>query len=88
MAARPRALLLDEPFGALDPRARAHAARELAAFPQGAMRADRQSTVDQWSLGFEDAMRAEFRGGAAVVASGEANEGARRFAQGKGRHGT
>src|SRR6266480_6607041 len=32
MAARPRALLLDEPFGALDPRARAHAARELAAF--------------------------------------------------------
>jgi len=63
-------------------------ARELAAFPQGAMRADRQSTVNQWSLGFEDAMRAEFRGGAAVVASGEANEGARRFAQGKGRHGT
>src|SRR5207245_6556089 len=32
-------------------------ARELAAFPQGAMRADRQSTVNQWSLGFEDAMR-------------------------------
>jgi enoyl-CoA hydratase len=63
-------------------------AREIAAFPQGAMRADRQSVLKQWSLDFADAMRAEYRGGAEVIATGEAQEGARRFAEGRGRHGT
>ncbi len=63
-------------------------AREVASFPQGAMRADRVSVLNQWSLNMEDAMRAEYRGGAQVVASGEAHEGAKRFAEGRGRHGT
>ena len=62
-------------------------AREIAAFPLGALRADRSSVFRQWSLSLEDAMRAEFRGGAAVISSGEALEGARRFAGGAGRHG-
>lgn len=63
-------------------------AREIAAFPAGGLRADRQSALAQWSLNLDDAARAEHRGGAAVIASGEAREGARRFAEGSGRHGT
>ena len=63
-------------------------ARRLAEFPQGALRADRRSALDQWSLSFDDAMRAEYRGGVAVIVSGEAREGARRFTEGAGRHGS
>lgn len=63
-------------------------AHRLAGFPQGAMRADRRSVFEQWSLGYEDALRAENRGGAAVIESGESREGARRFAEGHGRHGS
>jgi enoyl-CoA hydratase len=63
-------------------------ARQLAGFPQGALRADRRSAKAQWSLSFEDAMRAEFRGGSEVIASGQAQEGARRFTEGAGRHGS
>jgi enoyl-CoA hydratase len=62
-------------------------ARNLAELPQGAMRADRRSLLKQWSLSVEDAMRAEFRGGIKVVASGESQSGARRFVEGIGRHG-
>jgi enoyl-CoA hydratase len=63
-------------------------ARQLAEFPQGALRADRLSLKGQWSLGIEDAIGAEFRGGIAVITSGEAQAGARRFAEGAGRHGS
>ena len=62
-------------------------ARRLAAFPQGALRADRRSLLGQWSLDFADAMRAEYLGGVEVLDSGEAREGARRFTGGGGRHG-
>jgi len=62
-------------------------ARDIAAFPQRALRGDRQSVIDQWSLSVEEAMRAEHRAGAAVLTSGEAEAGARRFAEGGGRHG-
>ena len=62
-------------------------ARNLAELPQGAMRADRRSLLKQWSLSVDDAMRAEFRGGIKVVASGESQSGARRFVEGIGRHG-
>ncbi len=60
---------------------------ELADFPQGAMRGDRRSVLGQWSLNAEDAMRAEYRHGIEVITSGEAQEGARRFVEGTGRHG-
>jgi enoyl-CoA hydratase len=63
------------------------AAREIAAFPQAALRADRRSALQQWSLSLDEAMRAEHRGGAEVIASGESREGARRFVEGSGRHG-
>lgn len=63
-------------------------ARRVAAFPQGALRADRRSMLEQWSSGLEQALGAEHRRGSAVIASGEAREGARRFVEGSGRHGT
>jgi enoyl-CoA hydratase len=62
-------------------------ARNLAAFPQGALRRDRRSVLDQWSLSIDEAAMAEHRGGFGAIASGEAREGARRFAEGSGRHG-
>lgn len=63
-------------------------ARRLAELPQAALRADRRSALDQWSLGFDDAMKAEYRGGIGLINSGEAQEGARRFTEGAGRHGS
>jgi enoyl-CoA hydratase len=62
-------------------------ARMLAEYPQGALRADRRSLLGQWSLGIDEAMRVEYRGGSEVLASGEARAGARRFSEGAGRHG-
>lgn len=63
-------------------------AREIAEFPQGALRADRRSAYGHWSASTEEAMRAEFQGGIEVIKSGEAQRGARRFAEGAGRHGS
>jgi enoyl-CoA hydratase len=62
-------------------------AQELAAFPQRCLRADRASLLAGWSQPVEEAMRQEFEGGLAVVRSGETAQGARRFADGAGRHG-
>ena len=62
-------------------------AHEIANFPQAALRADRRSVLRQWSLDFDRATRAEFGGGAEVMATGEPTEGATRFAEGRGRHG-
>jgi len=61
-------------------------ARDLAAFPQRCLRADRESVYRQADLTFEDAMRAEFRAGIAVVEA-EGRAGAARFVDGVGRHG-
>ncbi|HZR83608.1 MAG TPA: crotonase/enoyl-CoA hydratase family protein [Candidatus Binatia bacterium] len=62
-------------------------ARQLAAFPQRCLRADRLSSYRQWSLDLDDALRAETRGGLDVIRSGETQAGAARFAAGAGRHG-
>jgi enoyl-CoA hydratase len=63
-------------------------ARRLAEFPQAALRADRRSALNQWSLSFDEAVLAEYRGGTEAIASGEAHAGARRFTKGAGRHGS
>ena len=62
-------------------------AREIAAFPQKCLRADRLSALRQWDLSEEEAIDNEMRGGLAVIASGETLSGAARFASGVGRHG-
>ena len=62
-------------------------AGEIASFPQAALRGDRRSLLRQWSLSLEEAMRAEHEAGMDAIANGEAQAGAKRFAEGGGRHG-
>lgn len=62
-------------------------AEDLARFPQAVMRADRRSAVAQWGLTLEEAMTQEFTWGVEAAATGETETGAKRFAEGKGRHG-
>jgi enoyl-CoA hydratase len=63
-------------------------ANELARFPQLCLRSDRLSSYEQWSLTTEEALRNETRHGLEVIQSGEALTGARRFVEGRGRHGS
>jgi enoyl-CoA hydratase len=76
---------LVESGGALD--AAKQLAQALARFPQVCLRADRQSTYEQWSLDLPAALANETRIGQGVIASGETREGAVRFRDGAGRHG-
>jgi enoyl-CoA hydratase len=62
-------------------------ARELAGLPQAALRNDRLSALEQWGIGFDEAIRNEFRHGMASLSGGHAAQGAERFASGAGRHG-
>ncbi|HBX56666.1 crotonase/enoyl-CoA hydratase family protein [Pseudomonas sp. UBA2684] len=62
-------------------------ARAIAAFPPRCMLADRASTYAQWNLPLTEAIANEFRGGMAVIDSGESQAGAKRFAAGQGRQG-
>lgn len=61
-------------------------AREIAQFPQVCMRGDRMSAYQQFDLSFEDAMANEFRHGLFALKE-ETSAGAKRFAEGAGRHG-
>jgi enoyl-CoA hydratase len=62
-------------------------ARQIAAFPQQCMLADRRSAYEQWDMPLAGALRREGAQGVPIVfAEGEA--GAARFAGGAGRHGT
>jgi enoyl-CoA hydratase len=60
-------------------------ARELAALPQAAMRADRMSAYTQFDLDFKDALVNELEHGRHALVEGL--EGAQRFSAGAGRHG-
>jgi enoyl-CoA hydratase len=75
----------------LVPRGQARAAAEalahqLAAFPQGCLRADRRSTYEGLSVPLAEALAAEFARGRQVL-EGEGVPGAARFRAGQGRHG-
>lgn len=63
-------------------------AHQIAAFPQLCLRSDRQSSYEQWALTQHDALARETALGLQVIESGETRDGAARFAQGAGRHGT
>jgi len=62
-------------------------AREIAAFPQIALRNDRMSAIEQWFMNEREAMENEIRHGLATLASGEPLDGAKKFLDGDGRHG-
>lgn len=62
-------------------------AQELCKFPQLCMRSDRQSSYAQWSMPIDAALAHETELGREVIASGETQAGATRFASGRGRHG-
>tara|TARA_R110000824_G_scaffold137637_1_gene301885 strand:+ start:3897 stop:4700 length:804 start_codon:yes stop_codon:yes gene_type:complete len=62
-------------------------AQEIARFPQLCLRHDRMSAYEQWDLPYERALANEFEHGRKVMASGETQKGAARFAAGKGRGG-
>ena len=61
-------------------------ARELAAFPQRCLLADRASALRQWDLELHNALVAEGAAGYPVVFE-ESIKGAKRFKNGAGRHG-
>ena len=62
-------------------------AHKLAALPQVCLRNDRRSAYEQMGLSLDDAMAREFDHGLATLRHPESADGARRFAQGAGRHG-
>lgn len=62
-------------------------AGQIAAFPQGCLRRDRRSALEQWSLSWDEASANEFQLGLETLRSGETAAGAARFAGGEGRGG-
>jgi enoyl-CoA hydratase len=63
-------------------------AKEITRSPQVCLRSDRLSAYEQWDLPLPEALVNETHRGTQVLASGEAREGAARFADGAGRHGS
>jgi enoyl-CoA hydratase/carnithine racemase len=62
-------------------------ARTIAAFPPRCVRSDRRSAWESVGCPLPSALANEFALGKATHDSGESQEGARRFAEGAGRHG-
>lgn len=63
-------------------------ASSLSAFPQGCLRSDRRSAIEQWGLDLGPALARETELGMATIRSGETAAGAARFRDGAGRHGS
>jgi len=62
-------------------------ANEIAEFPQQCLRNDRISTYQQWTMPLKEAMQNEFDLGKKTIESEETIKGAKKFTEGKGRHG-
>ncbi len=57
-------------------------AHEIAARPQAALRSDRLSSYEQWSLTLDEALANEYRHGMATLETGEMFDGLSRYASG------
>jgi enoyl-CoA hydratase len=57
-------------------------AQDIASRPQSALRSDRLSSYEQWSLALDDALAAEYRHGMATLSSGELFAGLDQYASG------
>jgi enoyl-CoA hydratase len=62
-------------------------AREIASRPQAALRSDRRSSYEQWSLPLDEALHNEYRHGMATLETGELFGGLERYAAGAWRAG-
>ena len=62
-------------------------ARDIASRPQAALRSDRRSSYEQWSLPIDEALRNEYRHGMATLETGELFGGLERYAVGGWRAG-
>jgi len=60
-------------------------AREIASRPQAALRSDRRSSYEQWSLGLTEALAGEYRHGVATIETGELVGGLERYQSGEWR---
>jgi enoyl-CoA hydratase len=63
-------------------------AKRIARFPQKTLNADRLATYESSVLGLPEAISVEYAHGIEALRSGEALEGARKFSEGSGRHGS
>ncbi len=63
-------------------------AHEIASRPQAALRSDRQSSYEQWSLSLDEALANEYRHGMATLETGELFEGLSRYSSGAWREGS
>lgn len=61
-------------------------ARSLAALPQAALRSDRLSSYEQWSLPLDEALANEFQHGMQTIATGELWDGVERYAASRRRN--
>lgn len=61
--------------------------KRITGFDQAGLRNDRMSLLEQWGLPLDQALANELRWGRKTMESGEALDGARRFAAGEGRKG-
>jgi enoyl-CoA hydratase len=62
-------------------------ASDIASRPQAALRHDRLSSYEQWSLGLDEALLGEFHHGVAAIESGQIQGGLERYASGSWRRG-